>query len=108
MNLFSRFQHLKKNGYGPPKNSGEQLWSLFVRCVNCSFSSFSQGKKQKEQQKLQKKIKKKDSKAAGQSESGTSLSDFAMSPNNPSVPHFIEKCVEFIEAEGMVYLHSPC
>jgi len=61
---------------------------------------YLQEKKQKEQQKLQKKIKKKDSKAAGQSESGTSLSDFPMSPNNPSVPHFIEKCVEYIEEEG--------
>ena len=59
-----------------------------------------QEKKQKEQQKLQKKIKKKDSKAAGQSESGISLHDYSMSPSNPSVPHFIEKCVDFIEAEG--------
>ncbi|XP_053384790.1 rho GTPase-activating protein 190-like isoform X4 [Mercenaria mercenaria] len=59
-------------------------------------------KKQKEQQRLQKKMtKKKDSKAAGQSESGISLSDFSMSPNNPSVPQFIEKCVEFIESEGL-------
>ena len=49
---------------------------------------------------MQKKIKKKDGKAGGQSESGISLNDFSMSPNNPSVPQLIEKCVEFIEEEG--------
>ncbi|KAL3841673.1 hypothetical protein ACJMK2_019787 [Sinanodonta woodiana] len=57
-------------------------------------------KKQKGQQKLQKKVKKKDGKG-GQSETGNYLADYTMSQNNPSVPEFIEKCIDFIETEGL-------
>lgn len=56
-------------------------------------------RKQKEQQKAQKK-KKKDGRP-GTSESGCKLSEFPMSSNNPSLPQFVETCVEFIDNEGM-------
>nr|XP_022293223.1 rho GTPase-activating protein 190-like isoform X5 [Crassostrea virginica] len=56
-------------------------------------------RKQKEQQKVQKK-KKKDGRP-GNSESGCKLSEFPMSSNNPSLPQFVETCVEFIDKEGM-------
>ncbi|XP_050409966.1 rho GTPase-activating protein 190 isoform X3 [Patella vulgata] len=58
-------------------------------------------KKQKEQLKLQKKIKKKDSKGSGPSQSGCYLEDFLMSQNNPLIPVFIERCIQFIEEEGL-------
>ncbi|XP_061181270.1 rho GTPase-activating protein 190-like isoform X2 [Saccostrea echinata] len=56
-------------------------------------------RKQKEQQKAQKK-KKKDGRP-GTSESGCKLSEFPMSSNNPSLPQFVETCVEYIDNEGM-------
>ncbi|XP_052824777.1 rho GTPase-activating protein 190 isoform X21 [Octopus bimaculoides] len=58
-------------------------------------------KKLKEQQKLQKKIKKKDGKIAGASQSGLVLEDYQMSTKNHGVPLFVERCVEFIDEEGM-------
>ncbi|KAK3101435.1 hypothetical protein FSP39_003567 [Pinctada imbricata] len=52
--------------------------------------------KQKEQQKLQKKKKK------ALTESGyIKLGECQMSSSNPSVPQFVETCVEFLEEEGM-------
>ncbi|OWF54503.1 Rho GTPase-activating protein 190 [Mizuhopecten yessoensis] len=59
-------------------------------------------RKQKEQQKMQKKNKKKDSRGAGISESGCRLQGFPMSPTNPSLPQFVETCVEYIDAEVKV------
>ncbi|XP_048781294.2 rho GTPase-activating protein 5-like isoform X4 [Ostrea edulis] len=56
-------------------------------------------RKQKEQQKAQKK-KKKDGRP-GTSESACKLSEFPMSSNNPSLPQFVETCVEYIDNEGM-------
>lgn len=64
--------------------------------LNLSFDL--QERKQKEQQKAQKK-KKKDGRP-GTSESGCKLSEFPMSSNNPSLPQFVETCVEFIDNEG--------
>lgn len=58
-------------------------------------------KKLKEQQKLQKKIKKKDGKVSSASQSGSVLEDYTMSPRYPRVPLFVEKCVQFIEEEGL-------
>ncbi|GAB1609798.1 GTPase-activating 190 isoform X24, partial [Argonauta hians] len=58
-------------------------------------------KKLKEQQKLQKKIKKKDGKISGASQTGLVLEDYQMSAKNHGVPLFVERCVEFIDEEGM-------
>ncbi|XP_033752621.1 rho GTPase-activating protein 5-like [Pecten maximus] len=55
-------------------------------------------RKQKEQQKMQKK-KKKDNRGTGMSESGCRLQEFPMSSANPSLPQFVETCVEYIDAE---------
>ncbi|WAQ95103.1 RG190-like protein [Mya arenaria] len=90
------------------ENGGWEGFPDWAERFNANDSgSPMQEKKQKKQHTLQTIIKtvknkiKKDIKATGHSESSYCLTDFAMSPNNPSVPHIIEKCVDFIEAEGL-------
>ncbi|XP_076471931.1 rho GTPase-activating protein 190-like isoform X2 [Babylonia areolata] len=56
-------------------------------------------KRTKETQK--RKYKKKESKAFSPSQSGCYLEDFPTSPTTPLVPLFVEKCITFIESEGM-------
>ncbi|XP_064634058.1 rho GTPase-activating protein 190-like isoform X4 [Lineus longissimus] len=57
-------------------------------------------KQQKAQDKLQKKMKKKDSRAGPLPQSGTSLEEFAQSEGS-NIPLFIEKCIQYIEDEGV-------
>lgn len=71
---------------------------ILMICTYFTLSFHLQERKQKEQQKAQKK-KKKDGRP-GTSESGCKLSEFPMSSNNPSLPQFVETCVEFIDNEG--------
>ncbi|VDI33979.1 Rho GTPase-activating protein 5 [Mytilus galloprovincialis] len=58
-------------------------------------------RKQKELQKKQKKLHKKSDGRPGTSESGCRLVDFQMSSTNPSLPQYVETCVEFIREEGI-------
>lgn len=58
-------------------------------------------RKQKELQKKQKKLHKKTDGRPGTSESGCRLVDFQMSSTNPSLPQYVETCVEFIREEGI-------
>lgn len=63
-------------------------------------------RKQKEEEKrakeAQKKIKKKDGKALGGNSHGNlTLEDYPTALENPFVPQFVFKCVNFIEAEGL-------
>ena len=58
-------------------------------------------RKQKELQKKQKKLNKKTDGRPGTSESGCRLVDFQMSSTNPSLPQYVETCVEFITEEGI-------
>ncbi|CAG2214791.1 ARHGAP5 [Mytilus edulis] len=58
-------------------------------------------KKAKELQKKQKKLHKKSDGRPGTSESGCRLVDFQMSSTNPSLPQYVETCVEFIREEGI-------
>ena len=53
---------------------------------------------QKEKQKLQKKKKKIIS------DGGNKLQECQMSSNNPSLPQFVETCVEYLEEEGKSYV----
>ncbi|ESO97484.1 hypothetical protein LOTGIDRAFT_115014 [Lottia gigantea] len=61
--------------------------------------------RKKEEKKLKdderKKQKEEDSKGSGPSQSGCYIEDFVMSVNNPLIPVFIERCIQFIEEEGM-------
>ena len=63
------------------------------------FFFLFQEKKAKE---AQKRTKKKESKMAG-SASGQALEEFPTSEDNPSVPHFVDKCVNYIETEGKLF-----
>ncbi|XP_005097825.1 rho GTPase-activating protein 35 isoform X2 [Aplysia californica] len=62
-------------------------------------------RKQKEEEKrakeAQKRTKKKESKSSVTSTSGLPLEDYPTSQENRSIPHFVYKCVSYIEAEGL-------
>ncbi|CAC5425486.1 ARHGAP5 [Mytilus coruscus] len=64
-------------------------------------------RKQKELQKKQKKLHKKTDGRPGTSESGCRLVDFQMSSTNPSLPQYVETCVEFIREEVMTFVNVP-
>ncbi|XP_071121555.1 rho GTPase-activating protein 190-like isoform X18 [Mytilus edulis] len=64
-------------------------------------------RKQKELQKKQKKLHKKSDGRPGTSESGCRLVDFQMSSTNPSLPQYVETCVEFIREEVMTFVNVP-
>jgi hypothetical protein len=61
---------------------------------------FQERKQQKAQDKLQKKMKKKDSRAGPLPQIGTSLEEFVQADGS-NIPLFIEKCIQYIEDEGM-------
>lgn len=52
------------------------------------------------EEKQKQKEKKKESKAVG-AQSGCSLEDFTTSATLPLIPTLVEKCINFIESEGM-------
>ncbi|XP_071152188.1 rho GTPase-activating protein 5-like isoform X1 [Mytilus edulis] len=68
---------------------------------------FEEERKQKELQKKQKKLHKKSDGRPGTSESGCRLVDFQMSSTNPSLPQYVETCVEFIREEVMTFVNVP-
>ena len=59
-----------------------------------------QEKRVKEQQKQQRKMKKKDSKQQSTSQSGNVLEDYIHSEQR-LIPLFVEKCIKYIEKEGL-------
>ncbi|XP_067656082.1 rho GTPase-activating protein 190-like isoform X6 [Haliotis asinina] len=61
-------------------------------------------RRQKEEEKRlkeERKMKKNPSKSSGPSQSGCCLEDFPTSTDNPLIPVFVEKCIVFIEEEGL-------
>ncbi|XP_071104673.1 rho GTPase-activating protein 190-like isoform X3 [Haliotis cracherodii] len=62
-------------------------------------------RRQKEEEKRlkeERKMKKNPSKSSGPSQSGCCLEDFPTSTDNPLIPLFVEKCIIFIEQEGLL------
>ncbi|GFR73472.1 rho GTPase-activating protein 190 [Elysia marginata] len=57
--------------------------------------------KEKRAKEAQKKIKKKEGKASGAAAGTLTLEDYPTALENPFVPQFVFKCVNFIELEGL-------
>lgn len=57
-------------------------------------------RRQKEEERLRRQAEKKKKKQMKHGSSGPSVEDFAQSESN-FIPLFVEKCIDFIEEEGL-------